>query len=63
MGFPGGLAVKNLSANTEDTGDGGLIPGSRRSLGDGNATYCSILGLEDPVDREAWPATVHGAAK
>ena len=27
MGFPGGSVVKNLPANTGDTGDAGLIPG------------------------------------
>ena len=33
MGFPGGSVVKNLHANP---GDMGFIPGSRRSLGEGN---------------------------
>ena len=33
MGFPRGLVVKNLPANA---GDLGLIPGSGRSLGEGN---------------------------
>ena len=27
------------------------------------ATRSSILDLEDPMDREAWRATVHGVAK
>ena len=27
------------------------------------ATYSSITGLENPMDREAWWATVHGVAK
>ena len=27
------------------------------------ATHSSILGLENPMDREAWWATVHGVAK
>ena len=31
--FPGGSVVKNLPANA---GDAGLIPGSRRSPGEGN---------------------------
>ena len=34
--FPGGSVVKNLSANAEDTGDMGLIPGLGRSPGGGN---------------------------
>ena len=33
IGFPGGSRVKNLPANA---GDIGSIPGSRRSLGEGN---------------------------
>ena len=33
MDFPGGSVVKNLPANARDTGS---IPGSGRSLGEGN---------------------------
>ena len=33
MGFPGGTMVKNPSANTGDSRDGGSIPGSGRSSG------------------------------
>ena len=35
-GFPGGSVVKNLPANVGDSGDMGLMPGSGRSLGEGN---------------------------
>ena len=35
-GFPGGAVVKNLPADTEDTGDTGSIPGSGISPGVGN---------------------------
>ena len=35
-GVPGGLVVKNPSANVGDTGDRGLIPGSGRSPGGGD---------------------------
>ena len=35
-GSPGGSVVKNLSNNTEDMGDVGSIPGSRKSSGGGN---------------------------
>ena len=53
MGFRGGSVVKNLPANAGDVGDAGLIPGSGRSPGKGNATHSSILagkspGTEDP---------------
>ena len=40
LGFPGGSVVKNLLANAEDIG---LIPGSWRSLGEGNGTHAIIL--------------------
>jgi len=36
MGFPGGSAVKNLSANAGDPEDTGSIPGPGRSHGEGN---------------------------
>ena len=35
--------VKNPSANTEDMGDVGLIPGLGRSLEEGMATHSSVL--------------------
>ena len=49
--------VKNLPANA---GDAGSIPGSGRSpgVGNGNPLHCSCL--ENPMDRRAWWATVHG---
>ena len=43
MGFPGGLVVKNLPANT---GDAGLIPGSGRSPGGGNGNPLQYSCLE-----------------
>ena len=60
MGFPGGSAVKNLSANT---GDMGSIPGSGRSPGEGNGNPLRYSCLGNPTDREAWWATAHGLAK
>ena len=48
----------------ENAGDAGLIPGSGRSLGEGNGDntlQCSCL--ENPIDRGAWWATVHGVTK
>ena len=36
IGFPGGIAVKNPSANAGDTVYAGLIPGSGRSHGEGH---------------------------
>ena len=60
MGFPGGLAVMNLPANT---GDMGLILGSARSPGEGYGNPLQYSCLESPTDRGAWQATVHGVAK
>ena len=54
------LVVKNPPANT---GDVGLIPGSRRSPGEGNGNPLQYSCLENPVDRGAWQATAHGVAK
>ena len=59
MGFLGSLVVKNLPANSGDTGS---IPGSGRSLEEGMATQPSILAWRIPMDRGAWRATVHEVA-
>ena len=40
-------------------GDLGLIPGSGRSLGEGNGNPLQYSCLENPTDRGAWRATVH----
>ena len=57
-----GLVVNNLSANAEDTGDVGSVPGSGRSPREENG-YLENSCLENPMDRGAWWATVHGVAK
>ena len=54
------LVVKNLPANAGDIGDVGSIPGSERSPGGGHGSPLQYSCLESPMDREAWPATVHG---
>ena len=63
IGFPGGLAVKNLPVSAGDTGDTSSIPGLGRSPGGGNSNPLQYACLENPMDRGAWWATVHGAAK
>ena len=55
--------VKNLSANSGDARDAGSIPGSGGSPGEGNGNAFQYSGLENPMDRGAWLATVHGVAK
>ena len=62
-GFPGGSVVKNLPANAGDAGDMGLILGWGRSPGGGNGNPLQYFCLENPMDRGAWWATVHGVAK
>ena len=57
------LAVRNLPANAGDEGDAGSIPGSGRAPGEGNGNPLQYSCLENPKDREAWWATVHGIAK
>ena len=53
-----GKWVKESACNA---GDAGLIPGSRRSPGEGNPLQYSCL--KNPMDRGAWWATVQGVAE
>ena len=57
MGFPGGKACKE---STCKAGDLGLIPGLGRSPGEGNGNPLQYSCMENPMDRGAWQATVHG---
>ena len=52
--------VKNPPANAGDTRDTGSIPGSGRSPGAGHGNPLQYSCLENPMDRGAWWATVHG---
>ena len=60
MGFSGGSVVKNPPASAEDADS---IPGSGRSPGEGNGNPLQYSCLENPVDRGACQATVHGVSK
>ena len=60
---PGGSVVKNLPANAGGVGDPGSIPGLGRSPGGGNGNLLQYSCLENPMDRGAWQATVHGVPK
>ena len=51
--------VKNLPANA---GDLGLIPGLGRSRGEGNGSPLQYSCLENPMDKGAWQATIHGVS-
>ena len=52
--------VKNPPAIAGDTGS---IPESGRSPGEGNDNPVQYSCLENPMDREAWWAIIHGVAK
>ena len=52
--------VKNLK---RDLRDSSLIPGSGGSPGEGHGNPLQYSCLENPMDREAWQATIHGVAK
>ena len=55
--------VKNPPAMVGDTRVMGSVPGSGRSPGGGNGNPLQYSCLENPMDRGAWWATVHGATK
>ena len=55
--------VKSLPADAGDMGNMGLIPGSRRSPGGRNDKPFQYSCLENPMDRGAWYARVHGVPK
>ena len=57
------LVVKNPLANAGDIRHVGLIPGLRRLLGGGHGNPLQYSCLENPMDGEAWWATVHGVSK
>ena len=53
--------VKNLPA--DDMRDVGPIPGLGRFPGEGHGNPLQYSCLENPMDRGAWQATVHGGHK
>ena len=57
MMVPGGSDGKASACNA---GDLGSIPGLGRSPGEGNGNPPQCACLENPMDRGAWWATVHG---
>ena len=61
--FPDDGVVKNPSANAGDTRDVGLIVGLGRAPEEGNGYTFQYSCLENPKNRGAWWATVHGVAE
>ena len=60
LDFLGGSDVK---ASAYNAGDPGSIPGLGRSSGEGNGNPFRYSCLENPMDRGAWRATVHGVTE
>ena len=63
LGFPGGLVVRNPSANAGALRDVGLTLESGRSPGVGNINRLQYCCLENSMDRGAQWATIHGVVK
>ena len=57
------LVIKNPSANAGDIKRQGSIPGLVRSPGGGHGNTLHYSYLENPMDRGAWRAAVHGISK
>jgi len=57
------LVVKNPLVNEGDLRDSNSIPGLGKSPGGGHGNPLQYSCLENPMDRGAWQATVHGVAK
>ena len=60
LGFPAGSDGKESTCNV---GDLGSIPGLGRSPGGGHGNPLQYSGLENPMDRGAWWAAVHGVTE
>ena len=60
QGFPGGSDGKESICNA---GDLGSIPELGRSPGGGHGTPLQYSCLENPMDRGAWQAAVHGVTE
>ena len=60
LSFHGGSMVKNPPANAGDARYALSVPGWGRNPGEENGNTLQYSCLENPMDREAWQATVHG---
>ena len=61
--LPWWLSSKESACNIGATGNAGSMPGLGRSLGGEHGIPLQYSCLENPMDRGAWWATVHSAAK
>ena len=60
LGFPSSSNGKESAWNV---GDLGSIPGLGRTTGERHGNPLQYSCLENSMDREAWPAVVHGVSK
>ena len=60
MGHPHSSNSKESACNA---GDQGSFPGLGKSSGEGYGNPLQYSCLENPMDREAWGATLHGVTK
>ena len=58
-----GGSLAQVKVSVSNVGDPGLTPGLGRSPGEGNGNPLQYSCLENPMDGEAWWATVHRVAK
>ena len=63
MRLPWWHSSKEFAKKSGVTGDVGSIPGSGRSPGEGHGNLLQYSCLENPMDRGAWQAIVHGVTK
>ena len=61
--LPWWLSGKESACKAGAAGDTGSITGVRRSLGGEHGNLLQYSCLENPMDRGAWQAAVHGVAK
>ena len=62
-GLPEWLKGKESICQAGDTGDVGSIPGFRSSPGGRHGNPLQYSCLENPMDRGAWWATIHGVVE
>ena len=60
LGFPGSSVGKESAPSA---GDPGSVLGWGRCPGEGNGNSLQYSCLENPIDRGAWRATIHGVAR
>ena len=63
VGLPRQISSKESANSAGDPGDLGSIPGSGRFPGGGHGSTLQYSCRENPMDKGAWHAIVHGVSK